>query len=151
MQWKITYREAELSPEQASLLHEGFAEHGASVHAPTYRRTTHSWVLATQEAELAGLLEAKLLWDWLYVDQLWVQPTKRKQGMGAALLRAAETFAAERQCTGLWLWTQSWQGEEFYRRNGYEVFTRFPHFPRGFERIGLRKFLQPVKLTTRAP
>jgi hypothetical protein len=55
----------------------------------------------------------------------------------------AEEFAAAEKLQGIWLWTQSWQAEGFYRKLDYVEFTRFENFPRGHYRIGFRKTMRP--------
>lgn len=54
-------------------------------------------------------------------------------------MQLAEEFAISQSLQGLWLWTQSWQAEGFYRQLGYSQFTRFDNFPRRNWRIGFRK------------
>jgi hypothetical protein len=56
-------------------------------------------------------------------------------------MQLAEEFAISQSLQGLWLWTQSWQAEGFYKQLGYSQFTRFDNFPRGHWRIGFRKKL----------
>ena len=46
-------------------------------------------------------------------------------------MQLAEEFAVSQSLQGLWLWTQSWQAEGFYRQPGYSQFTRFDNFPGG--------------------
>ncbi|MEM0955105.1 MAG: GNAT family N-acetyltransferase [Pseudomonadota bacterium] len=119
----------------------GFAEHSAQANAPDFSKQRLSWVINDAQSQLQAALTADLLWDWLYIDELWVNPNLRGQGLGQQLMAAAEDFAKTEQLQGVWLWTQSWQAEGFYNALGYEEFARFENFPRGHRRIGFRKTL----------
>ncbi len=88
-----------------------------------------------------AVLTADILWDWMYIDELWVSPASRGEGFGRKLMKHAEDFAGSQALRGIWLWTQGWQAEGFYRALGYEEFTRFDGFPKGHSRIGFRKYL----------
>ena len=77
---------------------------------------------------------------WLFIRYLWIAEGLRRQGIGRALIQAAEDRALERGSHSAWLDTFSFQAPEFYRRQGYEEFGRLDYPPRG-ERIFLRKRL----------
>ncbi|HPU51080.1 MAG TPA: GNAT family N-acetyltransferase [Burkholderiaceae bacterium] len=51
---------------------------------------------------------------------VWVHERKRGQGLGTALMRAAEDEARRRGCTRLVLMTHSFQAPAFYERLGYD-------------------------------
>ncbi len=82
-----------------------------------------------------------ILWDWIYIDELLISSKLRGEGLGRQLMQLAEEFAKSQSLQGVWLWTQSWQAEGFYRQLGYSQFTRFDNFPEGHSRIGFRKKL----------
>ena len=125
---------------QASIT-EGLEAHTESFEAPAYRKERVNWLLKDDEGNLQAALTGDNLWDWLYVDELWVADSLRGGGIGSKLLAEAESYCTENGLIGLWLWTQSWQAEGFYKRCGFEEFTRFPDFPKGHTRIGFRKFI----------
>ena len=99
------------------------------------------WVGIDDDQQVLAILTIDVLWDWAYVDELWVHPEARGTGLGKRLMNLAEEFAEQRGQSGIWLWTQSWQAEGFYRQLGYEEFTRLEDFPKGYTRIGFRKRL----------
>ncbi len=55
------------------------------------------------------------------LQQLWVDPAHRRQGLGARLVRAFEERAQARGCCTFYLETFSFQAPALYRSLGYEV------------------------------
>ncbi|MEL0068137.1 MAG: GNAT family N-acetyltransferase [Gammaproteobacteria bacterium] len=141
MSVEILFSQQPLSESEQKTVIAGFEQHSQRHDAPPYELNPLIWRLTTASYELAGVLTAKTLWDWMYIDELWVDEKMRGNGYGQALMQQAETYAVEHHLSGLWLWTQSWQAEQFYLELGYQEFCRFPNFPKGHERIGLRKSL----------
>ena len=119
----------------------GFHAHSEERAAPDYRKERVKWLAFDEQKVIKAVLTAEVLWDWMYVDELWASPEARGEGLGRHLMQLAEEFAMSQDLQGLWLWTQSWQAGEFYRRLGYSEFTRFDNFPMGHSRIGFRKVL----------
>lgn len=136
---KIEFVEGTITTEDQDVIISGFTDHSNSRNAPPFIKTRLNWLMYSSSNQLRGALTADLLWDWLYVDELWIHPDERGRGTGTALINTAETYAKTLPCIGVWLWTQSWQAEEFYKSLGYEEFTRFENFPIGHSRIGFRK------------
>lgn len=138
---KIVFSRGELTVTEQSAVSEGFSEHSRLVSAPDYTKQRFKWTLEGRQSELLGVLTADALWDWLYIDELWISSERRSEGLGKTLMQKAEEFARNAELEGIWLWTQSWQAEGFYRKLGYAEFTRFENFPKGHCRIGFRKAL----------
>jgi len=77
------------------------------------------WVIARDDSgRLAGGLRGQTFWRWLFVAWLWVDEAHRRQGLGAALLHAAEDEARRRGCIGAYVDTYSFQAPGFYARQG---------------------------------
>ena len=55
------------------------------------------------------------------LQQLWVDPALRRQGVGARLVREFERRAETRGCRTFYLETFSFQAPSLYRSLGYEV------------------------------
>lgn len=122
----------------------GFQQDSHDKSAPEYKKERLNWLEYDQNRILIGALTADLLWDWMYIDELWTAVEVRGKGVGRKLMQTAEEHAMNLRLSGLWLWTQSWQAREFYMNLGYVEFTRFTNFPKGYERIGLRKTLNKM-------
>ena len=138
---KIDFSNGVLNVRQQEELNAGFKSHGQIQCAPAYQTERLNWTVTNEQGGLITALTADLLWQWLYVDELWVDESCRGKGIGKQLMMQAETYAKEQQLAGLWLWTQSWQAPLFYQNLGFKEFTRFDNFPSGYSRIGLRKQL----------
>ena len=130
-----------LTASEQSVLSAGFHNHTEEQAAPEYRKERVKWLAFDERQDVRAVLTADILWDWIYVDELWISPEYRGQGLGRQLMQLAEELARSQDLQGLWLWTQSWQAEGFYKRLGYTQFTRFDDFPKGHSRIGFRKKL----------
>ena len=130
-----------LTAAEQSVVSAGFLSHSEERAAPDYRKERVKWLALDEQKDIRAALTAEILWDWMYIDELWVSPETRGEGLGRQLMQSAEEFARSQGLQGLWLWTQSWQAEGFYSQLGYSEFARFDDFPKGHSRIGFRKVL----------
>ncbi len=121
---------------------DGFEAHSGEHSAPDYAKRRVCWVVTDEAENVLAVLTANVLWDWMYIDELWASSAARGKGHGRQLMELAEEHALSQNLQGIWLWTQSWQAESFYKHLGYQEFARFDNFPKGHERIGFRKALQ---------
>lgn len=137
----VVFQQGGLTSSQQAIVTQGFHSHAVRQQAPPYQAHDLSWVASDEQNKVAAALAGEIVWDWVFVDELWVAPEHRGHGLGSKLLRAAEEFAKEQTLQGVWLWTQSWEAEGFYPKLGYSEFTRFENFPKGHTRIGYRKSL----------
>lgn len=137
----IEFYKGELTPSEQSLVLAGFHTHSEEQSAPEYKKERVKWLAFDERKQLRAILTAEILWDWVYIDELWISQDCRGKGLGRKLMQLAEEFARSQSLQGLWLWTQSWQAEGFYERLGYDQFTRFDSFPKGYSRVGFRKTL----------
>ena len=101
--------------------------------------------------ETVGGLWAKLSYDWLFVDLMFVPQAARSIGVGSQLLKRAEEIAIARGCVGVWLDTFGFQARGFYERNGYHVFGTLDEHPRGTQRFFLHKVLKARTTSSRQP
>jgi GNAT superfamily N-acetyltransferase len=78
------------------------------------------------------------------IRQLWVEASRRGQGLGAALIEAAIDEAAARGCVQLLLATYDFQAPRFYARHGFEELARISDKPVGHTEFILRRRLRPA-------
>ncbi len=79
---------------------------------------------------------------YFYLSDLLVEKEYRKQGIGGKLLGLLEAKIKSLGIEFIWTWTAEFEAENFYLKQGYEVFVRFKNFyPSGHDRIGLIKKL----------
>ena len=138
---EIKFKSGEITASEQDVISAGFARHTKEQTAPPYDKQRINWLVYNEPEILVGALTADLVWDWIYIDELWVDESCRGTGLGKKLMQQVEDYATKEQLSGLWLWTQSWQAAEFYESLGYEEFTRFEDFPKGHFRVGLSKRL----------
>jgi ribosomal protein S18 acetylase RimI-like enzyme len=138
---EIEFSHGVLDEQKQAQLTAGFESHSQDQVAPPYVKAHLNWTVQDENGNLISALTASVLWEWIYIDELWVDERCRGTGMGKRLMDKVEEYAVEQHLSGLWLWTQSWQAPKFYQQLGFEEFTRFEDFPTGFSRIGLRKTL----------
>jgi GNAT superfamily N-acetyltransferase len=75
------------------------------------------------------------------LQQLWVRPASRRQGVATRLVQAFEACACERGCTLAYLETFSFQAPALYLALGYAVSTELKGFPQGIVKYLLVKHL----------
>jgi GNAT superfamily N-acetyltransferase len=75
------------------------------------------------------------------VRQLWVEESRRRQGLGTRLPDAVERGARRRGCARIVLTTFSLQAPDFYAKHGFVVLAVADDQPRGHQHLLLRKHL----------
>lgn len=69
------------------------------------------------------------------ISRLWVDASQRGNGLGSALMKAAEVEARGRGCTQIVLSTHSFQAPAFYERLGFHRLASIPDYPKGHEQV----------------
>ena len=108
-------------------------------------------VIPVQDA--AGRVEGGLWghtqFQWLHIQMLLVPAAMRGQGIGSALMAAAEAEAHQRNCLGIYLDSFSFQAPVFYAKLGFTVFGVLDNFPPGHQRLYFQKRLDPPEVIRR--
>lgn len=97
--------------------------------------------LHAADGRLLGGLIAETYWNWLDVDDLWLDEAARGQGHGRLMLAEAEAEARSRGCTAVQLKTFSFQARGFYEKQGYTVVGALTDYPPGATLYWMRKEL----------
>lgn len=71
------------------------------------------------------------------IQQLWVEPAQRRQGIGSGLVRAFEARARQRGCRAFYLESFSFQAPALYQRLGYAVQLERHGYPQGIVQFHL--------------
>lgn len=148
-----------MGPQHVLTIHEGAnpmfsaflkeqIRHFNNVHSPWHRasrkegaRKALSIMVTDQDGEWLGGLSGEVYWDWLEVDDFWLQDHLRGQGLGSQLLAQLEHLAMERGATKAFLTTFSFQARGFYERQGYTVVGTLPDYPPGQSLFTMMKHL----------
>jgi GNAT superfamily N-acetyltransferase len=93
--------------------------------------------------QLRGGIVGTIWGQCVEIKYLWVHPSLRRNGYGSRLLQTLEQEARSQQCHSAILDTYSFQAPEFYQRLGYEVFGVIDGYPRGYQKVFLKKRLVP--------
>ncbi len=83
------------------------------------------------QGHVAGGAVGRTWGECAELQQLWVDPAMRRQGIGAELLRRFEARALERGCRRVYLETFSFQAPALYRRLGYHTLASIQGFAPG--------------------
>jgi GNAT superfamily N-acetyltransferase len=94
-----------------------------------------------QSDAILGGLWARSLFDWAFVELLFVPEAMRGGGLGQSLLAQAEAIARTRGCIGIYLDTFSFQAPGFYEKQGYGLFGTLENYPDDEKRFFLSKRL----------
>ncbi len=129
---------AEPADEHRQAILDGLARFNLSRAGPGSRQAMCIGIEG-DNGTLAGGLYGWTIYDWLFVELLFVPEQLRGQRLGAELLGRAEAEARARGCIGAWLDTFSFQARGFYEKLGYELAGTIPDHPRGGARYILAK------------
>ena len=90
---------------------------------------------------IAGCILEIDRWKIADLDILWVEEKYRRQGMGSALIRAAEQAAKERNCPVMVLGTFDFQARPLYEKHGYTLCGTVDEWPKGHRNYSMMKRL----------
>jgi ribosomal protein S18 acetylase RimI-like enzyme len=99
-------------------------------------------VLAHEDGNLVGGCYGGTWGGTCELQSLWVEPRRRRRGLGRLLLAAAEEEALLRGCQQVVLFTHQLQAPGFYERSGYRVVGRVDDYPSGSPALWFQKRLR---------
>jgi ribosomal protein S18 acetylase RimI-like enzyme len=132
-----------LDPGEAALVQEKLNQYNL-LFAPPDNHQAMTIVARNQAGRIIAGLVGVTYWGWLHVEDLWVEESRRKQGIGQCLLQAAEEHALQRGCRHVHLETHTFQALGFYEKLGYQVFGELPDLPQGYTKYFLKKDLSAI-------
>jgi GNAT superfamily N-acetyltransferase len=119
MHYSIEY---ESSPKRTETikLSQGIADYARQMKGHASIEEFAFFIRDPNETILGGCNGA-MYYGCLYIDQLWVDESLRKQGYGTKLMQKAEELGKEKNCLFSTVNTMDWEGLDFYRKLGYYI------------------------------
>lgn len=105
------------------------------------KKETAAFTVRDEAGGIVGGVTCTLFWQHMHIDFLWVEETKRKEGLGAKLLAEAENFAKQKGARLIKLDSFSFQAPRFYEKHGYTVYGKLEDHPVGHTQYYLVKRL----------
>lgn len=105
------------------------------------KKETAAFTVRDEAGRIVGGVTCTLFWQHMHIDFLWVEETKRKEGLGAKLLAEAENFAKQKGARLIKLDSFSFQAPRFYEKHGYTVYGKLEDHPVGHTQYFLVKRL----------
>jgi GNAT superfamily N-acetyltransferase len=98
-------------------------------------------MLRDAHKRIRGGAVARLHFDVLFLDNLWIDEDLRGTGLGRALMAKYEEHGRSLGARTAWLDTMSWQARPFYEKVGYTVFGELPYANGAHTQFFMRKTL----------
>jgi len=105
------------------------------------RQVPVSVFVRDEKGNVMGGLIGQMLFEWLYIEKLWLPESLRGTGLGSDVMESAERYAVERGCRWAHLQTLEHQALPFYEQRGYTIYGVLDGYPPGSRRYHLRKTL----------
>lgn len=119
MSYQITF-ETNPSPDDIQVLGDNIMTH-AQQQKGQDPLEFFAFFIRDEGNKIIGGCNGCTLYGSLYIDQLWVADLLRNQGYGTQLIKAAEQFGNEHQCTFATVNTMDWEALGFYQKLGFEI------------------------------
>jgi mannose-6-phosphate isomerase-like protein (cupin superfamily)/GNAT superfamily N-acetyltransferase len=116
--------------EEASLVDRGLGEANDAA-APLHEVRPLSCFARSESRKVVGGAIGRRWGPCCELQQLWVERSYRRRGIGARLVRAFEARAREHGCSSFYLETFSFQSPGLYRSLGYSVAHEHKLYPHG--------------------
>ena len=107
--------------------------------APLHEVQPISCFARDERGQIVGGAVGRLWGTCCELQQLWVAPAHRRQGIGAQLVRQFEAHAAQRGCSAFYLETFNFQAPDLYRSLGYVVEYVRAAYPHGITKLHMAK------------
>lgn len=92
----------------------------AAIRGITTKATPFAFFIREVDNEIIAGCNGSLIYGTIYTDQLWVNPTYRRQGLGQSLMEKVHILGIENGCTLATVCTMDFQDAiGFYEKLGY--------------------------------
>jgi ribosomal protein S18 acetylase RimI-like enzyme len=127
-------------PPEAELIDAGLGAANEAA-APLQEVQRLACIARTADGTVIGGAVGRNWGECCELQQLWVEPSHRRRGLGARLVLAFEARAQQRGCRTFYLETFSFQAPRLYRSLGYEVRLEIAGFGAGIAKYSMVKLL----------
>lgn len=87
--------------------------------------------LVFDEEKFVGGAVGYILYEWYFLELLWILDEYQGQGIGTSIIKKIEDFAIKENLVGIRLETWNFQAKGFYEKMGYEVYATILDCPPG--------------------
>jgi GNAT superfamily N-acetyltransferase len=137
LQWSIDHHP---SDQAIQAVRDELIAYNVATAAIDTSRDVAIWLHDARGSLMGGIVGT--IWGHcVEIKYLWVHPSLRGKGYGCRLLQTLEQEARAQQCHAAILDTYSFQAPGFYQRLGYEIFGVIDGYPRGYQKVFLKKRL----------
>ena len=126
--------------EESALLDNGLGQFNDSA-APIQEVQSFSCFAKAESGQLIGGAVGRRWGQCCELQQLWVETSYRRHGIGADIVRAFEAHASKHGCNLIYLETFSFQAPEFYKAMGYKVEHERSGFPHNIVKYQMAKHI----------
>lgn len=78
-------------------------------------------LVRSEEQQVIGGCNGSFVFGSIYTDQLWVEDSFRRRGIGSKLMEEVHKLGKKKGCTIASVVTMSFQAPEFYKKLGYQI------------------------------
>ena len=135
--------------EEVRLIDDGLGQANESA-APLHEVMPLSCFVRTAQGAVVGGAVGRTWGACCELQQLWVAPGHRGQGLGSLLVRRFEERAESRGCRTFYLETFSFQAPRLYGGLGYAVAAETAGFPNGIVKFLMKKTASAATPSTSA-
>lgn len=125
-------------PEETATIDRGIGEANDAA-APLHEVQPVSCFAKSDSGSVVGGAVGRRWGECCELQQLWVAPSHRRQGIGSQLLLAFEEHARRHGCTFFYLETFSFQTPELYQSRGYQIEYERRGYPHGIVKYHMVK------------
>lgn len=102
-------------------------------------------IVTDDDGKWIGGIAAEVYWNWVEINDFWLNPNFRGNGLGRLLLQKVEDIAYKKGATKVLLTTFDFQAKTFYELHGYVVVGEVKDYPPGSSYYTMVKSLNHLK------